>query len=65
MTALWHRFWLDDSGQGLTEYALILALVAVGLIVVLILFRDAIGRLFDRVAEILDSAPAEQYEPGS
>lgn len=58
------RFWQDDAGQGLTEYALILALVAIGLIAVLIVFRDAIGGLFDRIAESLRGAPADTYTPG-
>lgn len=59
------RFLTEDSGQGLTEYALILALVSVGLMTVLVLFRDSIGRTFDRVAEVLDGAPAGEYTPGS
>jgi pilus assembly protein Flp/PilA len=58
------RFWHEESGQGLTEYALILALVAIGLIAVLIVFRDAIGGIFDRIAETLQGAPADSYTPG-
>jgi Flp pilus assembly pilin Flp len=49
----------------LTEYALVLALVSIGLIAVLVLFRDAIGRVFDRIVEVLDGAPEGGYEPGS
>jgi pilus assembly protein Flp/PilA len=43
-------FWMDESGQGLTEYALIIALVAVALIGVLIVFRNQIGGVFDRAS---------------
>ncbi len=58
------KFWNDESGQGLTEYALILALVSVGLIAVMIVFRDSIGGIFDRIAEVLEGAPNSDYTPG-
>jgi len=64
MKDLLKRFWNDESGQGLTEYALVLALVSVGLIAVLVLFRDAIGRVFDRVVEVLEGAPEGGYNSG-
>jgi pilus assembly protein Flp/PilA len=64
MKDLMQRFWNDESGQGLTEYALVLALVSVGLIAVLVLFRDAIGKVFDRVVEVLQGAPEGGYTPG-
>jgi Flp pilus assembly pilin Flp len=35
MIQLWERFWADDSGQGLVEYVLIIALVAIGLIAII------------------------------
>jgi pilus assembly protein Flp/PilA len=65
MQSLLSRFWSEDSGQGLTEYALVLALVSIGLIAVLVIFRDAIGGIFDRIAQVLQSAPSEGYAPGS
>ncbi len=65
MKDLMQRFWNDESGQGLTEYALVLALVSVGLIAVLVLFRDAIGKVFDRVVEVLQGAPEGGYTPGN
>lgn len=64
MLSLFARFWHEDSGQGLTEYALILALISIGLIAVLVIFRDAIGQIFDRIAQVLQSAPSEGYSPG-
>lgn len=30
MQSSWRNLWSDESGQGLVEYALIIALVAVG-----------------------------------
>lgn len=61
MLSLFARFWHEESGQGLTEYALILALVSVGLIGILVIFRDAIGGIFDRIAQVLEGAPEEGY----
>ena len=49
MKALIQRFWSDDSGQGLTEYALIIGLVSIGLILVLTAFRDEIGRVLNDI----------------
>ena len=40
-------FWTDQSGQGLTEYASIVALVSVALILVLVAFRDEFGMGLD------------------
>lgn len=39
----------EERGQGLVEYALILALVAIVVIVILAVFGNAIGNLFSRV----------------
>lgn len=63
MLSLFARFWNEDAGQGLTEYAMILALVSIGLIAVLVVFRDAIGGIFNRIAQVLQGAPSEGYVP--
>jgi Flp pilus assembly pilin Flp len=63
MSSLFGRFWSEDTGQGLTEYALILALVSVGLIAIMVVFRDAIGGIFQRIAQVLEAAPAGQFQP--
>ena len=39
----------NDHGQGLVEYALILALVAIIVIVILVLMGPAIGNMFSNV----------------
>ncbi len=65
MVTMWNRFWSDESGQGLTEYALIIALVAVALIAVLVIFRDQIGGVFDRASSALNNAPGNGYSPGT
>jgi pilus assembly protein Flp/PilA len=64
MRDLFNSFVSDESGQGLTEYVLIIALVAVGLILVLVAFRDQIGAIFDGVNEELEGANIDQYTPG-
>lgn len=61
MSALWHRFIADDSGQGLVEYALIIALVAIGLIVILTLLRNSIGNVFNSAKNSLNNAPGAPY----
>ena len=54
-------FWRDDSGQGLVEYALIIALVAVGLIAILLVLRNSIGNVFNNAAVQLNNAPTNPY----
>lgn len=51
----------DESGQGLIEYALIGALVAVGLMVALTALRDSIGDVFTDITTELDNASVSQY----
>ena len=43
----------DNKGQGLVEYALILVLVAMAVIVVLSLLGPAIGNIFSNVVKLL------------
>ena len=60
MLDLFNRFWTDESGQALTEYALIIALVSIGLILVLIAFRDELGRIFNAIrTELKGNNPAQ------
>jgi len=47
--------WSDEQGQGLTEYALLLALVALGLIILLGNYRDAIGNVFTEATTTLEA----------
>lgn len=61
MSNFWNSFWSDESGQGLVEYALIIALVAIGLVAVLLVFRNSIGNVFDAIALELQNAPAGDY----
>ena len=64
MGKLARALWTDESGQGLVEYALIIALVAVGLIAILLVLRNSVGNVFRNAATQLNNAPASPY-PGS
>jgi pilus assembly protein Flp/PilA len=59
--SLWQAIWSDDSGQGLVEYALIIALVAVGLIAILLVLRNSIGNVFNNAATQLNNSTANPY----
>jgi pilus assembly protein Flp/PilA len=47
------RFWQDEQGQGLVEYALILAVISVAIILVLVFFKDQLGNLFSSIGNNL------------
>jgi len=50
------RFFMDENGQGMVEYGLILALVAVAAIAALKLLGPKISTLFNGASGQLDSA---------
>jgi pilus assembly protein Flp/PilA len=54
-------FLTDESGQGLVEYALVIAMVSIGLIAILALMRNAIGRVFNVARNTLNNVPASSY----
>jgi pilus assembly protein Flp/PilA len=56
MTRMLKALWKDEEGQGLTEYALLLVLVSLGLILVLENFRDELGDVFNNAADELEDA---------
>ena len=50
------QLWLDESGQDTAEYALLLLLIALALIVSIQTFRTAITNAFSRATDQLNSA---------
>lgn len=54
MKAALKALWNDEQGQGLTEYALLIALVSLGLILLLGSYRNAIGNVFRNAASTLN-----------
>ena len=61
MRTLLSRYAADESGQGLVEYGLIIALVAIGLMAILILMRNAIGNTFNGSKNELNNAGINSY----
>lgn len=55
MKAVLRNLWNDESGQGLTEYALLIALVSLGLITLLAAYRNAIGNVFKNATNVLNN----------
>lgn len=45
------RLWTEEDGQGMVEYGLILALVAVVVIGALSLLGDGLGGLFESITD--------------
>ena len=43
----------EEEGQGLVEYALIIAVIAVAVIVAMLFLRDQLGNLFSNVGNNL------------
>ena len=56
MFTLLQNLSVDDAGQGMTEYALIIALIAVALISLLLAFKDKVGASFTVASGALDQA---------
>jgi len=46
-------FFPHERGQGLVEYALILVLVTLVVLVMLWLFGDAVGRMFSDIVAVI------------
>ena len=46
-------FIREEEGQGLVEYALIIAVIAMAVIVVMVFFKDELGNLFSNVGNNL------------
>ncbi|HEY8394791.1 MAG TPA: Flp family type IVb pilin [Thermaerobacter sp.] len=49
----------DERGQGMVEYGLIIALVALGVIVALGLIGDELANIFDKIGSDLQSAQSQ------
>jgi Flp pilus assembly pilin Flp len=67
----WVRLWRNRAGQGLTEYAMLIALVSLGLILLLGRFRNSLGNSYRNSTCVLNGNSAvRQYQangtlPGS
>lgn len=53
------NFFSDERGQSLAEYALILALIAITLILAVTTLSDQLQELLKRIGDQLGAVPAE------
>jgi pilus assembly protein Flp/PilA len=58
MTNFAKNFWNDESGQGLAEYALLLGLIVVGVVVIIKGMGKHIQNIFNRANNELATADA-------
>ena len=56
MKSLYKQLWLDEEGQDLTEYALLLALIALGAIGAMKTIATTINNVFSNAAGNLSGA---------
>lgn len=49
------RLWRDESGQGLPEYALLVAAVVVLVVVVAALWTDSVEQMFNEIEDYIES----------
>jgi Flp pilus assembly pilin Flp len=64
-TPLIKRYLVSESGQSLTEYAAIVALVALTVLLLLVAFRDEIARVFKMMlAEAAEVEEQMKTRPG-
>ena len=47
------RFWIDESGQGLVEYALIIAVIAIAVIVAMVFLKGQLENIFSNIGSNL------------
>ena len=57
MTQLFKSFWTDESGQTLAEYALLLGLIAIVVILVLVVLGQQIRNVFNAIRNHLSTVP--------
>jgi pilus assembly protein Flp/PilA len=46
-------FWREDEGQGLVEYALIIVVIAIAVIVAMVFLRSQLQTLFSNIGNSL------------
>lgn len=55
--------WRDESGQDLSEYAFLLAILALAIVVMLFNFRDTIAKVIGQARDCLNQV--ETNDPGT
>ena len=65
MVQFFKALWSDDSGQGLTEYAVIVGLVSIALVLLLTAMSDELGRIFNAIVTELTGVGPQQQPVGA
>jgi len=47
------RFVIEDQGQGMSEYALVIVVVALFMIITAVFFKDQLGNFFSNIGNSL------------
>jgi pilus assembly protein Flp/PilA len=55
MLELFQALWNDESGQDLAEYALLIALIALAVIVAVTFLGDAVSNVFNTIGSTLET----------
>ncbi|HHU33085.1 MAG: Flp family type IVb pilin [Zhaonellaceae bacterium] len=55
MLSLVRRLWQEEDGQAMTEYGLILGIIAVAVIAALVLMRDELNTIFSDITSGLQN----------
>ncbi len=53
---MWRRFFKEEAGQGMVEYGLIIALVAVVLIAALVALNGGLADIFNRITTAVNGS---------
>jgi Flp pilus assembly pilin Flp len=53
------KFWADESGQGLAEYALLLGLIVIGVVLLIQGMGISIQKIFTKANSDLETAAAK------
>jgi pilus assembly protein Flp/PilA len=59
MMELARKFWNDESGQGLAEYALLLGLIVIGVVVLIQGMGVSIEKIFNKANQDLTTAASK------
>ena len=57
MLKLAKKWFNDESGQAMSEYGLLIAIIAVALVGTLIIFREKLIKVFQKASEDLTTGP--------
>lgn len=55
LSGLWKRLWKDESGQAVTEYGLILGILALGVCGALYYMKDPLTALYQNLSQELSN----------